>query len=220
MYLDNRRTMQGLLGTKIGMTQVFGEGDRLIPVTVIAAGPCFVTQIKTAKTDGYDAIQIGFGGRKAKSVNKPEQGHFSKAKTEPVKHLVEFRVDDPSSYSLGQELTVETFAEGERTDVSGWSKGKGFTGVMKRWNFKGGPGGHGSHFHRAPGSIGMAATPSRVIKGTKLPGRHGNAKNTISNIEVVKVDTDQNLLLLKGAVPGANGALVVINKTKRAAQKR
>ncbi|MDP1809629.1 MAG: 50S ribosomal protein L3 [Actinomycetota bacterium] len=210
--------MQGLLGKKIGMTQVFGDGDQLIPVTVIEAGPCVVTQIKTTDTDGYGAIQIGFGVAKEKHVNRPSKGHFDKAKVEPKRHLAEFMVDDPASFKLGQELTVETFVEGERANVVGWSKGKGFTGVMKRWNFKGGPGGHGAHFHRAPGSIGMAATPSRVIKGTKLPGQHGNARNTISNLKIIKVDAEQNILLIKGAVPGPNGALVLIKKTQRAAR--
>lgn len=190
----------------------------MIPVTVIEAGPCVVTQIKTAETDGYSAIQVGFGARKEKHVNRPSKGHFDKAKVEPKRHLAEFRVEETTGFKLGQELTVETFAEGERANVVGWSKGKGFTGVIKRWNFKGGPGGHGSHFHRAPGSIGMAATPSRVIKGTKLPGQHGNSRNTISNLKIIKVDTDQNILLVKGAVPGANGALVLINKIKGAAR--
>lgn len=210
--------MQGLIGKKIGMTQVFGEGDQLIPVTVIEAGPCVVTQIKTTETDGYSAIQVGFGARKEKHVNRPSKGHFDKAKVEPKRHLAEFRVEETTGFKLGQELTVETFAEGERANVVGWSKGKGFTGVMKRWNFKGGPGGHGSHFHRSPGSIGMAATPSRVIKGTKLPGQHGNARQSILNLKIIKVDAEQNILLVKGAVPGANGALVLINKTKGAAR--
>lgn len=190
----------------------------MIPVTVIEAGPCVVTQIKTAETDGYSAIQVGFGARKEKHVSRPSKGHFDKAKVEPKRHLAEFRVEETTDFKLGQELTVETFAEGERANVVGWSKGKGFTGVIKRWNFKGGPGGHGSHFHRAPGSIGMAATPSRVIKGTKLPGQHGNSRNTISNLKIIKVDADQNILLVKGAVPGANGALVLINKIKGAAR--
>ena len=210
--------MQGLIGKKIGMTQVFGEGDRLIPVTVIEAGPCVVTQIKTESTDGYNAIQVGFGARKEKHLNRPALGHLAKSKSEPLRHIAEFTVDDPQSFSLGQALTVETFSEGESADVVGWSKGKGFSGVMKRWNFKGGPGGHGAHFHRAPGSIGMAATPSRVTKGTKLPGQYGNARNTISNLKIIKVDADQNLLLIRGAVPGANGALVMIKKNKRAAR--
>lgn len=211
--------MQGLLGKKIGMTQVFSEGDRLIPVTVIEAGPCVVTQIKTDETDGYSAIQVGFGVRKEKHTNKPQKGHFDKATVEPKRHLAEFRVDEPGAFKLGQEITVETFSEGERASVSGLSKGKGYSGVMKRWNFSGGPGGHGAHFHRAPGSIGMAATPSRVIRGTKLPGQYGNTKQTISGLKIVKVDAEKNILLIKGAVPGANGGLVLIRKEKKAARK-
>ncbi len=210
--------MQGLLGKKIGMTQVFGDEDRLIPVTVIEAGPCVVTQIKTEETDGYNAIQVGFGANKDKRLNGPARGHLAKSKTAPVRHVAEFRVDDPQSFSLGQALTVETFSEGESADVVGWSKGKGYAGVMKRWNFRGGPGGHGAHFHRAPGSIGMAATPSRVAKGRKLPGQYGNARNTVANLKIIKVDADQNLLLIRGAVPGANGSLVIVKKTKRAAR--
>ena len=208
--------MQGLIGKKLGMTQLFGEEDRLVPVTIIEAGPCVVTQIKTRDKDGYDAIQIGYGAVKEKAVNKPKLGHFAKAGVAPTRRLAEFRVDDPENYTVGQALTVEAFADGEAADVVGLSKGKGFTGVMKRWNFRGGPGGHGSHFHRAPGSIGAAATPSRVAKGRKMAGHHGNVKRTVSNLRVVRVDAEQNLILVRGAVPGPNGAFVMIKKTKRA----
>jgi len=207
--------MQGLIGKKLGMTQIFNDKDDLIPVTVIEAGPCFITQIKTNEKDGYKAIQVGFGDIKEKHLVSPARGHFAKAGVDPTKHLTEFIVEDPENYQLGQTLTVETFAVGEKTDVVGWSKGKGFAGVIKRWNFSGGPGGHGSHFHRSPGSIGMAATPSRVIKGKKMPGHYGDARNTILNLEVVKVDADQNIILVKGAVPGPKGSLVLIKKTNR-----
>ncbi|MCL1891246.1 MAG: 50S ribosomal protein L3 [Coriobacteriia bacterium] len=199
-----------ILGRKLGMTQVWSDDDQLVPVTVIQAGPCVVTQIKTDEKEGYSAVQIGFGELKAKKLNKPMAGHFSKANVEPSKVLREVRVDDAANYELGQEITVEQFAETKKVDVSGVSKGKGFAGVMKRYNFKGGPGGHGSHFHRAPGSVGQCATPSRVFKGLRLPGHMGVDKVTVKNLEVVKVDAEQNLLLVKGAVPGGKGALVSV----------
>jgi len=199
-----------ILGKKIGMTQVWSEDDRLLPVTVIEVGPCVVTQIKTTEKEGYDAIQIGFGNVKANRVNQPMKGHFDKAGVEPSKVLREVHVDNADAYELGQEITAEQFAEIKKVDVSGISKGKGFAGVMKRHNFKGGPGGHGSHFHRIPGSIGQCATPSRVYKGKKLPGHMGVDKVTVRNLEVVKVDAEQNLLLVKGAIPGGKGALVSV----------
>jgi large subunit ribosomal protein L3 len=192
------------------MTQVWSEDDRLIPVTVILAGPCVITQIKTADKEGYEAIQIGFGDIKAKKVNKPIKGHFDKAGVEPTKVLREVRVEDASSYELGQQLTVEGFAEVGKVHVTGISKGKGFAGVIKRHNFKGGPGGHGSHFHRAPASVGQCATPSRVFKGKKLPGHMGVDTVTVKNLEVVKIDSEQNLILVKGAVPGGKGALLSV----------
>jgi large subunit ribosomal protein L3 len=199
-----------ILGRKLGMTQVWSEDDQLVPVTVIKAGPCVVTQIKTADKEGYEAIQIGFGDIKAKQVNKPMQGHFDKGGVEPSKVLREVHVDSAANYELGQAVTVEQFAEVKKVDVSGVSKGKGFAGVIKRHNFRGGPGGHGSHFHRAPGSVGQCATPSRVFKGLKLPGHMGDEKVTVRNLEVVKVDVEQNLLLVKGAIPGGKGALVSV----------
>lgn len=202
------------------MTQVFGEGDKLLPVTVIEAGPCYVTQVKSQASDGYNAIQVGFGELKESRASKPVKGHLEKAGVGLLRHLAEFRVEDPSEYAVGREITVGDFAAGERANVSGLSKGKGFAGVIKRWGFKGGPGGHGSHFHRAPGSIGMAATPSRVPKGRKLPGRHGNEVNTIKNLEIVQVDTDKNIILLKGAVPGHRGSLVMIEKVIKAAKAK
>jgi len=199
-----------IVGRKLGMTQVWSEDDRLIPVTVIQAGPCTVTQIKTAEKEGYDAVQIGFGAIKPKRVNKPMKGHFDAAGVEPVRVLREVRVESGASYELGQQVTVEQFAEVKKVHVSGISKGKGFAGVHKRHNFKGGPGGHGSHFHRAPGSVGQCATPSRVFKGLKLPGHMGTDKVTVKNLEVVRIDVEQNLLLVKGAVPGGKGALLSV----------
>lgn len=199
-----------LLGRKLGMTQVWSEDGSLIPVTVIEAGPCVVTQVKTVETDGYNAVQIGFGAIAEKKVNKPMAGHFAKAGVDPVKHLIEVRLTDAPELAAGDAVTVEALAETAKVNVSGVSKGKGFAGVMKRHNFRGGPGGHGSHFHRAPGSIGQASTPSRVYKGTKLPGHMGSEKVTVRNLEVVKVDAEQNLLIVKGAVPGAKGALLTI----------
>jgi large subunit ribosomal protein L3 len=199
-----------ILGRKLGMTQVWSEDDRLVPVTVIKAGPCTITQIKTLEKEGYSAIQIGFEGLKANKVNKPMKGHFDKAGVEPLKVLREVRVDDASTYELGQQINVEQFAEVKKVDVSGISKGKGFAGVMKRHNFRGGPGGHGAHFHRAPGSIGQCATPSRVFKGLRLPGHMGVDKVTVKNLEVVRIDVEQNLMLVKGAVPGGKGALVSV----------
>ena len=201
-----------ILGRKLGMTQMWSEDDQIIPVTVIQAGPCTVAQIKTQETDGYSAVQLGFGDIKPKHVNKPMAGHFEKAGIEPCKYLREMRVDDPSQYNLGDKVTVEEFADQKLVDVTGTSKGKGFAGVMKRYNFGGGPGGHGSHFHRAPGSVGMCATPSRVIKGLRLPGHMGDERVTVRNLTVVSIDTDQNLLIVKGAVPGGKGALLTIRK--------
>lgn len=201
-----------LLGRKLGMTQVWSEDDRLIPVTVIEAGPCVVSQVKTVKKDGYSAAQIAFGDIRADKVNKPVKGHFDKAGIDPRKHIAEVRLDGDDAPKVGDEWTVELFEAGSQVHVSGTSKGKGFAGTMKRHNFGGGPGGHGSHFHRAPGSIGQASTPSRVFKGTKMAGQMGNKTVTVRNLEIVKVDAEQNLLLVKGAVPGATGALLTIRQ--------
>ena len=199
-----------IIGRKVGMTQVWSEDDRLIPVTVIEAGPCVVTQIKTSEKEGYEAIQIGYGDIKEKKVNMPMAGHFKVADTAPRKYLSEVRVEDASNYELGQELNLEGFADSKKVHVSGVSKGKGFAGVIKRWNFQGGRASHGSHFHRAPGSIGQCATPSRVFRGKKMPGHMGAEKVTVKNLEVIKVDVEQNLLLVKGAVPGGKNALLRI----------
>jgi len=201
-----------ILGRKLGMTQVWSEDDRLLPVTVIEAGPCVVTQVKTDKRDGYRAVQIGFGFIKESKVNKPMAGHFAKAKVEAKKYLAEIRLGADDDMKIGQTIDVGVFEGAKHVHVSGVSKGKGFAGVMKRYNFKGGPGGHGSHFHRAPGSVGQCATPSRVFKGLKLPGHMGSEMVTVKNLDIVKIDLEQNLLLVKGAVPGAKGALLTIRQ--------
>lgn len=197
-----------IIGRKLGMTQVWSEDDQLVPVTVIEAGPCVVTQVKTNEKEGYEAIQIGFGQLKEKHLNKPMAGHFKAADTEARKYLSEVRVEDASGYKLGQEINLENFAASGKVHISGVSKGKGFAGVIKRYNFQGGRASHGSHFHRAPGSVGQCATPSRVFKGKKMPGHMGVDKVTVKNLEVVKVDVEQNLLLVKGAVPGGKGAIL------------
>ncbi len=206
--------MNAILGEKVGMTQIFDDEARAIPVTVIKAGPCHVTQIRTDETDGYNAVQISYGELAKKNVNKPTEGHFAKAGVDPARHLIELRVDDASGYELGQAITVgEVFEAGGKADVSGVSKGKGFQGVMKRHNFAGQGASHGVHkVHRVPGSIGACATPARVFKGKKLPGRMGGEKTTILNLTVVGVDTERNLLLLRGAVPGPKGSLVVVRE--------
>ena len=203
-----------IYGKKLGMTQVFNEEDRVLPVTVIQAEPNRICQIKTAKTDGYEAVQLGFGAIKERKVNKPMAGHFKKQGVEPVRYLREVRVEAAGEYAIGDEVTVANFAEAKKVDVTGTSKGKGFAGVIKRHNYSGGPGGHGSHFHRAPGSIGQCATPSRVFKGLRLPGHMGCDTVTTKNLEVVRVDEDQNLILIKGAVPGGKNALVRIRLTQ------
>ncbi len=206
--------MKAILGEKVGMTQIFDDEARAIPVTVIKAGPCHITQIRTSETDGYTAVQISYGEIAKKNVNKPSEGHFAKAGVTPTRHLVELRVDDVSGYELGQEITVgEVFAKGGKADVSGVSKGKGFQGVIKRHNFSGQSASHGVHkVHRAPGSIGACATPARVFKGKKLPGRMGGEKTTILNLAIVGVDIERDLLLLRGAVPGPKGSLVLIRE--------
>jgi large subunit ribosomal protein L3 len=199
-----------ILGRKLGMTQVWSEDDRLLPVTVIEAGPCVVTQVKTDKTDGYRAIQIGFGDIAERKVNKPMKGHFDKARVEPKRFLTEIRVGEEDSFKVGSTISVDAFAEAKSVHVTGVSKGKGFAGVMKRHNFKGGPGGHGSHSHRVPGSVGQCATPSRIFRGKKMPGHMGSEVVTVRNLDVVKIDSEQNLLIVKGAVPGGKGALLTI----------
>lgn len=204
--------MKAVLGRKLGMTQVFAEDGRLVPVTVIEAGPMVVTQIKNKETDGYEAVQVAFGEVKEKRVNKPLRGHFAKAGVGFKKFVREFKVEDLSAYSLAQEIKVDVFEAGEKVDAIGTSKGKGFQGPIKRHNQSRGPMTHGSRYHRGPGSMGAASDPSRVFKGKKLAGHMVAERVTIQNLEVVKVDVEKNLILIKGAVPGPKKGLVVIKK--------
>ena len=210
----------GLVGVKKGMTRIFTEDGRSIPVTVIEAAPNRITQMKSVKTDGYTAIQITAGMRKASHVNKPEAGHFAKAGVDAGRGLWEFRLDDSSEYSVGGELTVELFSEGQLVDVTGTSKGKGFQGGIKRWNFAMQDATHGNSLsHRSNGSIGQNQTPGRVVKGKKMSGHMGSVKVTTQSLEVVRVDTERNLLLIRGAVPGAPGGDVIVRTAEKAASK-
>lgn len=208
--------MKTLIGRKVGMTQVFDEKGRVIPVTVIEAGPCVVTQVKSLETDGYNAIQLGFGDIKESKVNKPKKGHFAKAKITPKKYLREFRVDSVEEITIGTELKADTFAEGDTIDIQGITKGKGFQGVIKRHGQSRGPMSHGSKYHRRPGSMGATSTPGRVFKGKKLPGHMGRNTVTIQNLNVVKVDVDKNAILVKGSVPGVKGAILKIKTSVKA----
>ena len=203
-----------ILGEKVGMTRIFDDQARAIPVTVIKAGPCHVTQIRTEETDGYSSVQLAYGRINPRRANKPQAGHFAKAGVEPARHLLEVRVDEVDSFRLGQELRVgDLFVAGGKADVTGVSKGKGFQGVMKRHNFRGQAASHGAHkIHRAPGAIGACATPARVFKGTKLPGRMGGDRTTVLNLVVVGVDPDRDLLVLQGGVPGPKGGLVFVRE--------
>jgi large subunit ribosomal protein L3 len=211
---------KGILGRKLGMTQVWDEENRVIPVTVIQAGPCHVTQLKTPERDGYAAVQIAFGETKAGRLSRPELGHLSAAGVGPSKHLVELRVDDLADYAVGQAIAADVFTKGDRVDVTGVSKGKGFAGVMKRHNFKGQGASHGNHKkHRAPGSIGACATPARVFKGMKMAGQMGNMKTTTLNLEVIEGDGERNLILVRGSVPGPNGGLVFLRDAVKAGAK-
>ena len=196
------------------MTGVFTPEGRYVPATVIEAGPCVVTQIKTKDTDGYDALQLGFGGKKTSRVNKPLQGHFKKSGDQCFQFLKEFSVDNPAEFNIGQELTLEMFKVGERVDIVGTTKGRGFSGVIKRHGFHRGPMTHGSRNVRRPGSVGCSAWPARIIKGKKMPGQYGNDRRTIRNLEIVDIRFDDNLILVKGAVPGAESGLVSVNKIK------
>ncbi len=202
----------GIIGKKLGMTQVFDAEGKVVPVTVIEAGPCTVIQRKTAKSDGYDAVQIGFGQKKAHRVGKPLLGHFQKAGKGTFGALKEVRVASESTLDSGQEIKVDIFREGDFVDVTGQTKGRGFTGVVKRWNFKGGRATHGSMFHRAPGSIGASAWPSRVLKNMKMGGHYGDERVTVLNLKVVGVQPDRNILLVRGAVPGAKNSLVFVRR--------
>ena len=205
--------MAGLIGKKIGMTRLFDKKGQSIPVTVIEAGPCVVTQVRTDESDGYAAVQVGFEDEKEAKTNRPQMGHFKKAGVSPKRHLAEFSIDRGRNPKAGDEYTVKMFKEGDRVQIKGVSKGKGFTGVVKRYGFRGGPKTHGqSNRLRAPGSIGQASDPSRVWPGTKMPGRHGNKTTPVDNLEVVKVDSDNNSLFVKGAVPGGRNGIVVVTK--------
>ena len=206
-------SVQGIIGKKVGMTQVYAENGRAYPVTVIEAGPCVVVQRKSKDKDGYSAVQLGLvEARKAKSVTKPMKGHFDKAGLPPCRVLREFRVEDAAEVKVGDKVSVDLFAPGDTLTVSGVSRGKGFQGVIKRHNFRGGAATHGSMFHRAPGSIGASAFPSRVLPGMKAAGHMGTDKVTLRNVTVVRVDAGNNLLVVRGAVPGAGGSIVVIRK--------
>ena len=211
---------KAILGKKIGMTQIFLKDGRLVPVTVVEAGPCTVTQVKTVESDGYQAVQVGFGElsekRAQKLKNKPELGHFAKANVPATRYLREFRLDDISALKVGDALKVDQFAEGDKVDVSGISKGHGYTGAIQRWNQHTGPMAHGSKYHRGVGSLSANSDPSRVFKGKHMSGQYGNEKVTVQNLEVVCVDTERNLLLIKGALPGANESLLVIRDSIKA----
>ncbi len=208
---------RGLIGKKIGMTGIFSADGRLIPVTVIQAGPCFVTQIKTIADDGYNALQIGFCEQKQSRLNRPKRGHLQKSGGHSLRYLREVAVDDPTLYKLGQRILPDIFKVGEHVNVVGTTKGRGFAGVIKRHGFHGGKNTHGSHSHRIPGSIGCSAWPGKVIKGKKLPGHYGNSRKTVLNLEIVDIRPEENLIMIKGAVPGHTSALVAIQKVAYAA---
>ncbi|GGZ91182.1 50S ribosomal protein L3 [Streptomyces echinoruber] len=212
------KQIKGILGEKLGMTQVWDENNRVVPVTVVKAGPNVVTQVRTKETDGYESVQIAFGEIDPRKVNKPLKGHFAKANVTPRRHLVEIRTADAAEYELGQEITAEVFEAGQKVDVTGKSKGKGFAGVMKRHNFGGLGAAHGTQRkHRSPGSIGGCATPGRVFKGLRMAGRMGNERVTTQNLTVHAVDAEKGLLLIKGAVPGPNGGLVLVRTAAKGA---
>ena len=207
---------KALIGKKVGMTQIFDEEGKVIPVTVIEATPCTVTQIKTVEQDGYEAVQLGFGDVKESKLNKPELGHLTKNKLAPKKYLREFRLDSIEGMNVGDELKADVFAAGDKVDIQGTSKGKGFQGVIKRHGQSRGPMGHGSMYHRRPGSMGPTSTPGRVFPGKKLPGHMGDVTVTIQNLEVVRVDLDKNVILVKGSVPGAKGSILKIKSSVKA----
>ena len=210
--------MKGLLGEKLGMTQVWDDNNRVVPVTVVKAGPCVVTQVKTPEQDGYSSVQIAFGAIDPRKVNKPASGHFAKAGVTPRRHLVELRTSDASDYTVGQELAVDTFEAGQTIDVVGTTKGKGYAGVMKRHGFSGVSASHGAHRnHRKPGSIGGCATPGRVFKGMRMAGRMGTNRQTTQNLTIHAVDAENGLILIKGAVPGPKGGLVLVRTSAKGA---
>ena len=207
---------KAILATKVGMTQIFDEKGTLVPVTVLQAGPCVVTQVKTVENDGYSAVQVGFGDIREKLVNKPKKGHFAKAGVTAKRFLKEFRLEDAESYTLGQEIKADVFAAGDKVDATAKSKGKGFQGAIKRHGQSRGPMAHGSKYHRHAGSNGSATTPGRVFKGKHMPGHMGAVRVTVQNLEVVRVDAENNLLLVKGSVPGPKKSLVTIKETVKA----
>ncbi|HEX15643.1 MAG TPA: 50S ribosomal protein L3 [Deltaproteobacteria bacterium] len=208
--------LKGIIGRKLGMTQIFDDNGEVVPVTVIEAGPCAIVQIKTEEEEGYNALQLGFLPKKPSRTNKPLLGHFRKCGKGPFYVLKEFRVDSVEGFELGQEITVEVFKAGDYVDVTGWSKGRGFAGVMKRHGFSGAPGSHGTHeYFRHGGSIGAAADPSRTFKGKRMPGHYGNERVTVQNLKVMDVKPDKNLLIVKGAVPGAVNSILIIRQAKK-----
>ncbi len=218
--MNNERTVKGILGSKLGMTQLWDENNKVVPVTVIQAGPCVVTQVRTPENDGYNAVQLAFGAVKPKNVNKPETGHFEAAGVTPRRHLVELRTADASEYTLGQEVAADVFEAGQIVDVTGVSKGKGTAGVMKRHGFHGLRATHGVHRkHRSPGSIGQSATPGRVFPGMKMAGRMGVEKVTVQNLTIHSVDAERGLILVKGSIPGAKGSLVVVRTAAKKGAK-
>ncbi len=205
---------KAMIGKKLGMTGLFAPGGQYVPVTVIQLGPCVITQIKTTANDGYDALQLGFGTRKKNRVNKPLEGHLKKSGNDRFQFLREVEVDKPEDYKLGQSITLDMFEVGEKVDVTGKTKGRGFSGVIKRHGFHGGKKTHGSHSHRIPGSIGCSAWPAKVIKGKKMPGQYGDATHTVQNLEIVDIRPEENIVLLKGMVPGAKSGLIKIKKKR------
>ena len=211
-----KKMKKAIIGTKLGMTQIFAEDGKVTPVTVVKAGPCTVIQSKTIENDGYNSVVVGFGDVKEKSLNKPQKGIFAKADVAAKKYLRELRLEDTASLSVGDEIKADTFEAGEKIDVSGITKGKGFAGPMKRWGLHRGPMAHGSGYHRGSGSMGACSAPGRVMKGKKLPGHMGVVKVTIQNLEVVKVDAENDLILIKGAIPGNKGGLVTIRNSVKA----
>ena len=209
-FLEKKIVSLGLLGNKIGMTQIFDESGNIIPVTILKVGPCIITQVKTSLNDGYNAIQVGYGNVSTKSLTQPQLGHLQKSNIQPLKYLKEFRVSDPTNFNVGQVLDVESFVAGQLIDVTGKSIGKGFSGLQKRYNFARGPMTHGSKNHRAPGSIGMGTSPGRVLPGKKMAGQLGNKTANIKKLKIVQVNNDENILVIKGAVPGKPGNLLSI----------
>ena len=207
---------KAIIGRKLGMTQFFTEDGKFLPVTVVEAGPCSVVQKKTVETDGYEAVQLGFSDKKEKKTTKPEKGHFAKANVTPKKVLKEFKLENAAELNVGDEIRVDIFADGEKVDVVGTSKGKGYAGTIKRFGTHRGPMTHGSKYHRGPGSLGACSTPSKVLKGKKLPGHMGVERVTVQNLDIVKVDAERNVLLIKGAVPGPRGGIVAVRNSVKA----